>query len=127
VQPQNKDGLADAEKKEKELVTRYLTRHFRTAILVLAYHLAVFVLIGALLANNRVDLLQWNWVAQLALTLLIVSGFSWIISNIAVFRLGRERPHKYTTHLTVSYYLSGGLYVISFPAAIVFLIVAIFT
>jgi len=116
VQPQQNAGLTDEQKQ------RYLSRYSR-ASLVLVYFLALFVLIGSLLASTSVNIIQWNWATRVSLIFLVISGFSWVVHVVAVFELARSK--KYSVDANRLRVISGVIFYPCLLIGVVCLIVAI--
>jgi len=105
--------------KPKDIVSR----HTRTAVLILVFYLALFVLSGSLLSDNGI--FQWNWVIQVALAFLIASGISLIISTFATFKIVLEPTNPSNDSLDTLSDIAGRLFSICFFGGNCFLIAAI--
>jgi len=113
--------------KEKTRLTpeAIVSRHSRTAVLILVFYLALFVLVGSLLMSNNTGIIQWNGLTRAMLVFMITSGISWIVHTLAVFKVALEPPNPRYNRIVALREIFGGLYIICFPVAIVLLIVAI--
>jgi len=126
MQQEEHTVLTDEQKKRKKQNKLYLSRYSR-ASLVLVYFLALFVLIGSLLASREADIIQWNWAIQVSLAFLIIAGVSWVVHVVAAFKMALAKSEKDILNASMLKNTFGILFYPYLLVGVVFLVVAILT